>query len=317
MSQVIRMENMEKRELIKVAYYYYKKELTQNQIAKKMGMSRQRANRLLKKAREEGIVKVQIAGIEKYDFELETKLEKKFNLQESVVAFAVDEEDIIPTLGVAGAKYLEGIIKKGDILGVTWGKTLSEVALQLPELNGYQLPVVQLVGGMHIAYTALRPDEITRTIAKKFNGIPHILYSPACVERKEIKEAIMSDPSIKRVFNMMEKSNIIIAGVGELSKDSTLYTQKYFNEKYIKHLVELDCVGDIGFRWYDIDGNVIEHDYVDKTIGYDILENKNDALVVAIAGGKKKYEAILGALRGCFIDVLVTDRNTAERLADA
>lgn len=310
------MNSYKNRELIKVAYYYYKKELTQNEISKKMGMSRQRVNRLLKRAREEGIVKVHIADIEKYDFELETKLEEKFNLKESVVAFSIDEENVTSALGVAGARYLDEIVEKGDMLGVTWGKTLSEVAMQLPNINNYQLPVVQLVGGMHIAYTALRPDEITRTIANKFNGTSYLLYSPASVERKEIKEAIMSDHSIKETFNMMEKCNIIMAGIGELTKDSTLYTQEYFNEKYINHLVELGCVGDIGFRWYDIDGQAVEHDYIDRTIGYDILENKNDALIVAVAGGEKKYEAILGALRGNFIDVLITDKNMAERLVN-
>src|SRR5699024_12013563 len=130
------------------------------------------------------------------------------------------------------------------------------------------------------------------------------------------KDAIMSDNSIKKTFNMMEKCNIIVVGIGELTKDSTLYTQKYFNEKYISHLVELGCVGDIGFGWYDKNGNVVKHDYLDRTIGYDIFENKNDALVVAVAGEEKKYEAIIGALRGNFIDVLITDRNMAQKLVE-
>ncbi len=73
-------------------------------------------------------------------------------------------------------------------------------------------------------------------------------------------------------------------------------------------------MGDIGFRWYDIDGHAVDHDYIDRTMGYDILENKNDALIVVVAGGGKKYEAILGALRGNFIDVLITDKNMAEKL---
>ncbi|HLR35143.1 MAG TPA: sugar-binding transcriptional regulator [Tissierellales bacterium] len=310
------MDSYKNRELVKVAYYYYKKELTQNEISKKMGMSRQRVNRLLKKAREKGIVKIQIADVEKYDFELETKLEEKFNLKESVVTFSIDDENVTLDLGIAGAKYLEELVEKGDMIGVTWGRTLSEVAMRLSDHKDYEMPVVQLVGGMNIAYTALKPDEITRTIAEKFGGTPYLLYSPASVENKETKDAIMSDNSIKKTFNMMEKCNIIVVGIGELTKDSTLYTQKYFNEKYISHLVELGCVGDIGFGWYDKNGNVVKHDYLDRTIGYDIFENKNDALVVAVAGEEKKYEAILGALRGNFIDVLITDRNMAQKLVE-
>ena len=82
------------------------------------------------------------------------------------MAFSIDEENVTSALGIAGARYLDEIVEKGDILGVTWGKMLSEVTMQLP--------VVQLVGGMHIAYTALRPDEITRQL--QINSMVLLIY---------------------------------------------------------------------------------------------------------------------------------------------
>ncbi|WP_315115108.1 sugar-binding transcriptional regulator [uncultured Clostridium sp.] len=310
------MANYNNRELIKVAYYYYKKGLTQAEIAEKMAMSRQRVNRLLKKAINENIVQIQIIDIDKYNLELETKLEEKFNLTQSVVISAMDEKNITSSLGIAGAEYLEKLIVKDDVIGVTWGKTLSEVANRLSYNNKLETPVVQLIGGMDIAFTALQPDEITRTIAEKLGGKPYLLYAPAIVENKETKSAIMSDKSLKTTFENMEQCNIIIAGIGELSTNNTLYKQTQFNEKYIEHLLSRQCVGDIGFRWYNENGEIVEHDYKDKTIGYDILENKSNALVIGIAGGESKYKAILGALKGNYLDVLITDSDMAKRLIE-
>lgn len=308
--------NSNKRELIKIAYYYYKKGLTQAQIAKKMVMSRQRVNRLLKKALDENIVQIKIVDLDKHNFDLETKLEEKYNLKQAVVVTSIDEKAISSRLGEAGAKYLEEVLVDDDVIGVTWGKTLSVLAKKLTYNQHFKTPVVQLVGGMDMAFSALKPDEITRTIAEKLGGKPYLLYAPALVENKETKQAILSDDTFKSTFKNMENCNIILVGIGELNNETTLYECKYFNEQYKEHLMNRHCVGDVGFRWYDKDGCVVEHDYNDRTIGYNILENKSNASVVGLAGGKMKYEAILGALRGKYLDVLITDSDMARRLID-
>lgn len=142
------MSNCNNRELIKVAYYYYKKGLIQAEIAEKMGMSRQKVNRLLKKALKENIVQIKIIDIDKYNLELETKVEEKFKLKQTVVISAIDKKNITGSLGVAGAEYLEELLVKDDVMGVTWGKTLSEVANRLSYNSKLQTSVVQLIGGM-------------------------------------------------------------------------------------------------------------------------------------------------------------------------
>ncbi len=174
--------------------------------------------------------------------------------------------------------------------------------------------VVQLVGGMNIAFSDLEPDDITRTIAKKLGGESFILYAPAIVENKETKEAIMSDYSLKGTFEKMDNCNYIIAGIGELKEDTSWYKESTFNTQYREHLLMRGCVGDMGFRWYDSSGNKVEHEYDDRTIGYNLLKRNNHALIIGIAGGKKKHEAVLGALKGGYLDVLITDSETADML---
>lgn len=308
------MSAHEKKEMVKIAYYYYKKGLIQSDIAKKMSMSRQRVNRLLQKSIEENIVQITIVDFDKYNYELESKLEEKYNLTQCVVVSTIDEKSLIPELGSAGAEYLNRVLKKDDVLGVTWGRTLSEVAKKLkPDIN-LNVSVVQLIGGLNIAYSDLEPDDITRKIAEKLGGESYILYAPAIVENKETKEAIMSDHSLKRTFEKMEKCNYIIAGIGELKDDTTWYKDEKFNTQYKAHLLSKGCIGDIGFRWYDMNGRIVKQEYDDRTIGYNLLKKKNNALVIGIAGGRKKHEAILGALKGGYLDVLVTDSETADML---
>lgn len=307
------MVNDDNKEMVKVAYCYYKLGMTQTEIGLKMFISRQKVNRLLKRALEEGIVQIKINDINKYNLELETKLEEKYGLIQCVVISTIDEKDIIPSLGIAGTEYLEKIVKKGDMIGVTWGRTLSEIAKNIKTEKELNISVVQLVGGANILFTSLEPDIITSTIAKKLGGQSHILYAPAIVENKNTKDAMMSDFSIKQTFENMKQCNIIVVGIGEIKEDA-VYFNNDFDKKYKEQLINRNSVGDIGFRWFDLDGNVVEHDFDDNTIGYNVLKEYNDALIIGAAGGVEKRDAILGALRGNFLDVLITDSKTAEAL---
>src|SRR5699024_9418661 len=131
---------------------------------------------------------------------------------------------------------------------------------------------------------------------------------------KEIKDAIMSDNQLKQTFQNMDKCNIMILGIGDLHESTILHRDKDLNNEYKNHLFPKKAVGDIGFRWFNKYGEPVEQDYDDRTIGYDILRKESKALKVGIAGGKKKHDAILGALNGGFLDVLITDNSTAKTL---
>lgn len=302
------------KEMIKVSYYYHKKGWTQAQIAEKMKMSRQRVNRILKKALESNIVEIKINGVDKYNVELENKLEEKFGLKQIVIAYPIDDKDLFKSLGMAGAEYLDHFLAKGDTVGATWGRTLSEVVKHVSTNRELEVSAVQMIGGLNIANENLQADEITREIGKKLGGESHVLYAPALVENNDVKDALMSDINIKETFQRMGNCNVILAGIGELKEDTYLIKDIDINERYRSYLISKNAVGDIGFRWYNLNGQPVENEYENKTIGYNILKNKNHALIVAIAGGERKYEAILGALRGKFLDVLVTDEDTAKRL---
>ncbi|WHT48111.1 sugar-binding domain-containing protein [Sporosarcina thermotolerans] len=112
----------DKRELIKIAHYYYKDGLTQQEIAQKLSISRQKVNRSIKRLHEEGIVKIEIMKLEDSFEELESALEKKFNLRRVIVAHADSKEDITRQLGVAGAEFLMSQLNDDVKIGVSWGR---------------------------------------------------------------------------------------------------------------------------------------------------------------------------------------------------
>ena len=119
---------------------------------------------------------------------------------------------------------------------------------------------------------------------------------------------------LRSTFEYMDKCNVIMAGIGGLNEITTMYKDDRFNREIVDHLVSKGCIGDIGFRFFNKDGEAIEQKYDERTIGYNILKRKSKALVIGIAGGKGKYDAILGALKGKYLDVLITDNETAENL---
>lgn len=302
------MAGYTKKEMIKACYYYYKKQLTQFEISKKMKMSRQRVNRILKRSIEEGIVEIKIEQSKESFVELENQIEEIFKIKQCFVTYqGLKFEE-------SAAKFLEKLVVSENLVGVTCGKTLSSVCNYLDVNKNFKISVVQLVGGMNIKHTSLQADQITRLMASKWGGVAHVLYAPVLLQSKEIKEALMLDNMIKNIFDNMSKCTYLIVGIGELSEKNSIYEDEIIDKEYKNELLKLNAVGDIGFRWYDKNGDRVKHSYDEKTLSYDVLKKSKNQSVIAIARGVSKLKSIYSALIGNHIDILITDENTAELL---
>lgn len=308
------MNNENKRMLIKIAYYYYKLGMTQEEIAHQLSMSRQKVNRLVNSLIEEGIITIKINGYENSYVKLEEQLEKKFNLKEVIITSKDENVELIEKLGITAAKYLENKISNKTTIGVSWGKTLACAAENLSKLKRRDISVVQLVGGGNSKDISIKADEITRSLASKMNGTPYLLYAPTIVKNKTIRDMIINEDSIRTTFNIIKKCDMALIGIGDMSENSTLFKQKYLSKDEIHRLKKSNCVGDICLRTYDINGNNISSDLDNRVIGISMDMLKEIPLVIAAAGGKEKTEAIIGALRSGSIDVLITDNETAESI---
>lgn len=306
----------DKRILVKVAHYYYKLGMTQEEIGKKLSMSRQKVNRIINSLVEKNIVTIQINGYEDTYVDLEDSLEREFCLKESIVASVDSDEDVIDKLSQAAALYLERTIEDNEIIGVSWGTTLSSTASKLKPLKKNNISVVQLVGGTNLKDPSLKADEITRIIASKLNGVPYIMYAPAIVNDKKLKEDIMKEQSIKNIFNLINNCTMAIVGIGNLAQNSTIYKYNYITKEELEKLEKEESVGDICLHPYKINGELIKDDINKRVIGVTMDDLKKIPMVIGIAGGEDKTEAILGALKGGFIDTLITDNITAKNILE-
>jgi len=154
-------ESINNNEYVKVAYYYYKAGMTQDEIAKKMTMSRQRVNRIIKRCLETGIVTITIRENFNTNVELEAQMEERTGLNEVFISSS-DMKELNESLGAAASVYLERILKDNDIIGFSRGRALSHLVSNLTPINKKNLTVTQLVGGLNAQETSTNSDNIVR-----------------------------------------------------------------------------------------------------------------------------------------------------------
>ena len=300
--------------MVKVVYYYYKQQYSQQEIAEKFNISRQKVNRLLKKANEEGIIEIRINGFENFNIQLEDEIEKEFNLKDVIVVENKVEDQIF----VEASNYIKNIIlnhiKKNDrcSIGVTWGETLSKLANYINYTNKH-ISVTQLVGGINTKDNYINPQQVTNKMAMKLGGNGYNLFAPAIIKNSNIKDILMLE-SNNEVVKMFDNIDISIAGIGDFSEDSTLVKQGHISNDDYNRLRNKHAVGDICLRVFDIDGNIVDEEFDNKVVGIDKNAYKKIKFKIGIAYGTKKTKAIIGAIKGGFIDALITDEETAKSI---
>lgn len=306
-------DSFNKNEFIKVAYYYYKTGMTQDQIAKKMSMSRQRVNRILKKCLESGIVKIIIQDFEDQNVEFETRLEALLGLNEVIIANSHDNE-INQAIGSAASTYLERVIKDNDIIGFSRGRALSSLVNNLVHVDKKNLAVTQLVGGLNALEAHLNSDDIVRHSAEILNAKPYFMYAPIIVESKQLRDSMLNESFFSQVYETMKKCTVAVVGIGDMSIQSTFVEKKFISEEENNVLQSKNVVGEICTHYFDSKGVIIESGIDDRMFAIDVASFRKIPLRIGVAGGSEKVSAIAGAIRGKLINVLITDYDTAKAL---
>lgn len=307
------MDWQEKRQLVKVSSMYYSDGWTQAQIAQKLGVSRPVISKLLQRAKDEGIVKVYIKDESVHTVELERKLEKYFGLSDAVVVpnNGLTGEMAKREVGQAGANYISNHMKDVKSIGISWGETLANLVQEYPFERREEVTVVPLEGGMGVKQVQIHANQLANELAKKLHASCTYLYAPAIVETEELKERLMGMQDIQMVLESGRNVDVALVGIGNPFADSTLMKLGYLQESDLRRLREVGTVGDIGFRFFDENGQSIQDTLNTKVIGITLEEFKNIKKVIAVVEGEHKVESVLGALRGQFIDVLIIDERTA------
>ncbi|MBU4444160.1 sugar-binding transcriptional regulator [bacterium] len=302
--------------LVEAARLYYEHHFSQQQIALKLGISRPGVSRLLRQARDKGIVKIEIVDLSKLGTNLENKLKDKFSLKRVVIA-PNDNEDIgviKKRLGVAAAALLNEMTDSLMILGVSWGTTMLEVARHINKKHLKDMIVVQLNGGVSRAEYDTHASEVAQKIGEAYSAIPYLLPLPAIVDKEDVKRAIISDKNIAHTMQIAREAKVAMFTIGSFGYDSVLVKSNYFESEEVDTLLKRGAVGDICSRIINYNGEICSEDLNSRTIGIELNELQKKEYSIAVAGGKEKLPAIQAALNGKLFNVLVTDEWVANKL---
>ncbi|MFS0879005.1 sugar-binding transcriptional regulator [Metabacillus niabensis] len=311
------MEKEKLTKIIEVARLYYQLDYSQQEIAKKLDVSRPTVSRLLKQAKDTGIVEVKIHNPVEAGEVLTERLKEKFGLKEVIIA-SVSEYDhtlIKRHLGEVAASYLNKVVKDDDLIATSWGTTVYELATKLKPKPVKNTKVVQLNGGVSHSETKTYASEIIHLFGEAFNTQTFLLPLPAIVDHIVVKQAIEADRHIHKILELGKQANIAVFSVGTPVVDSVLLQAEYFSKEE-QHLIQSKAVGEICSRFFDKNGEICVENLNNRTIGIELDELSKKEKSILVAGGSKKVKAIYGALKGKYANVLITDEQTASLLTE-
>ncbi len=308
----------DRRLILKVCHQFYRLGLSQTEIAERLGLSRFQVARMLRAALDDGYVVVKILEPERWYTELEQNLEDRYGLKAAIVVDNDNLEDaeIKRRVADAAGRYLLEILNDDDVLGVSLGSTVQALVDQLPDHIRKHVEVVQLIGGSPHVQSQLSPEVLTSQLAERFRSRSYLLYAPAVVAGNGLRESLLADSNIKATYAMYHTLNIAVLGIGALAQGTTsrLLYGGIIDESLLHKLLEQGAVGDVLSYVFRADGSFVATDLDDCLVAIPLSDLLHVPCRIGIAAGLAKVQAIEGALRGGFINVLVTDSIVAHAL---
>jgi lsr operon transcriptional repressor len=305
--------------LLRVAWFYYKDELTQDEIAKRLSVSRASVGRMLDRARKVGLVSINLNADHLYAFEVSRQLRHTFGLAEALVipdheTEVGDHHGLNARLGLGGAQFMSTHLRPGGTLGVGWGDTVARVIASTNFGAVGPVHMVALTGGVDAYLRAFLSSKGESAEGEMTSAT--VIPTPIVASTPELAAALKTEPAIQQVLEQACAVEQAIVGVGTPTVDATIVQMGYLEPGDVLALHDRGVVGDILGQFFDASGQVVKLPIHDRRIGIELSDLAGIPKVVGVAGGLHKVEAILGALRGGFLDVLVTNELAALRLLE-
>jgi len=303
---------------VSAAWLYYHEGLTQAEIAEVLRVSRPSVANMLARARATGVVRISVRPDYLDAFTVSRELRQRFGLQQALIvptAPSADTVSVHRAIGKAGALYLEETVRAGETIVTAWGATMLETALALTGLRVPDITIAQALGGLSTA-DDFNPTKVATLMADKLGARVYHLFVPCVVESLQVREILVRDRSIHSAFEVARSAHRAMIGIGKVAADATVVRAGFLTELQIHELRAKGAVGDLMGRFFDIHGNPVQTELNDRIMALDLEDLKKIDPVIAVAGGPDKVQAILGAIRGGYVDVLIIDDRTARAVLD-
>ncbi len=299
--------------LANVALLYYGEGLTQNEIAKRIGVSRASVVNYLREGRERGVVDIHINGQALASSSLSRDLRKKFNLTDVYVAQFTTKDNATSSTAHAGAMALLDIVQAGDHLGVAWGETIKKIADQLPHVEIKNTVVSQIIGAM---YSTRLPsaEGCSIKIANRISAEYFTLHAPAILSSAALAKSLKNEPTIKAQLDRLNALDVVLFSVGDCSNTTHLVEAGIANQSDMDEARTKGAVGIVCSRFINSDGEQVDIELNERLISIEVLEIKNAKKRILVASGMHKFSALKAALRGDLVTHLVLDAELATKL---
>lgn len=298
---------------------YYLEGKRQADIAQDLNLSTPKVNRLLKQARDQGLVEIKIHTPYLNIFEIEKRLLALTGLQDTVVVpkLTTDTASVLQAIGSEGADYLLRHLRDGDIICMGGGRTIEALVQAIQPERRYEVQVVPAIGGVQgMHHTNL--NYLVAELAHKLGGRAYQLHAPAFVDSPEEREAVLGLRQVGDILALARQARIALVGIGAVSPLSSSYFQfTSLDTTDMTEIVEREHgVGEILAHIYTADGHLCATDYARRVVALSPEELKNIPITIGLAATASKVLPVYGMLKGQFLNRLITDEEVATPIVE-
>jgi DNA-binding transcriptional regulator LsrR (DeoR family) len=304
--------------LIEIARMYYEQELSQQQIARKLGISRSSVSHLLRVGKAERIVQIRIEEPSSPARRLQREIKERYHLQEArVVPAAEGGEPAASRVGQAAAALLESILTDGMKIGISWGSTLYQVVHACRPAARRDVVVVQLHGGLGSGNLDIDGFELARQLADRVGGVYRVIRAPIVVQSRELRDMLVREPDIAEALRCGAAVDVALIGIGSnLPEISSFVRAGYLGAGESRDLLAQGAVGTVCGLQIDRQGAIVPNSFNERLIGIEAAALRRIPIRAGVAAGVRKADAVRGALRGGFLTHLFIDEPIAGRLVE-
>jgi deoxyribonucleoside regulator len=307
--------------LAEVAQLYYVKDLTQEQIAQRIGVSRSNVSRMLKEARSQGMVEIRIHSPLRTVQGLQDELVSRLGLRECLVLADLDRDSPIfestdtPTqVAALAARYLQENVSEGDVVGLGWGRSVYRVAHSRFLREERDVTVVQAMGSIGGSIAEYDGVATTARLASVLGASAHYLHAPMLVTDAAVRAGLLRDPHIRKTLEVARRADIVVESVGTIGREHGQYRTGYLSDADLDYMKDQGVVGEVCGSYFRVDGSLVPLEMNERSISIGTEELRRVPTRLGVSSGPEKPVANIGAARSHMVNVLVTDEDTAGRM---
>jgi deoxyribonucleoside regulator len=302
---------------VRVAELYYDENKTQDEIGALLGISRWKAGRLLSQARERGIVRIEIVHPRARRLATERELRERFGLKDAVVVPTPESElGVQGRVAQAAADFLTSLRPVPRVLGVSWGRTLTDISERMQQGWATGVTVVQINGGVSLNRRPGTASTLASTIAQRANGHAVLLPSPAILERLATKKAIEADRTVAAILERGSEANAYLYSAGSVGPGSAHVESGYLRVDEVEELGRRGAIGDVVGRYIDANGNIVDPALDERTLGISLDTLRAAEMSILAVAGIAKHDIARAVVTSGLCTVLITDESTARALLE-